>query len=148
MIPFIIPYYSYFNIKSDFVIPEFLSRDIQKINRTSGSDLEYLKNIYNFLTKKYYGDRVGSVLAINKSFKNTVERESGLLPCNIFNELFSSILIDSGRFDKQDINRVVVPLNFFIHQYLKVKINKEWVNIDPTYSKRGVVFGERAFLFR
>lgn len=148
MIPFIFPYYSYFSIKSDFVIPKFLSSDIQKINRTSGSNLEYLKNIYNFLTKKYYGDRIGSVLAINKSFKNTVERENGLLPCNIFNELFRSILIESGRFDTQDIKRVIVPLNFFIHQYLKVKVYGNWVNIDPTYNKMGVKFGEKAILLR
>lgn len=146
-IPLLVPFYSYSNTDPDPIVPSDFLKIIEKINMESKSNLDYLHKSYDYLTNKYYGSRIGFLYDIKASFSNIFSKKNGLLPCNIFNELLKIMLIKSGRFTNSGVKRKIVFLNFFIHQYLSVKVGDKWIIVDPTYSNMGIKFGNRAIFF-
>jgi hypothetical protein len=143
----IVPYYGFTPIKLPKKIPFSFLSIIEKIDKQSSSDMEYLKNCYEYLTTIYYGSRFEIFSKWKLAFADPFTQKNGFLPCNIFNFLLVVMLLKSGRFQSEEVNICVVFLNFFIHQYVKVKIDNTWICVDPTYKIYGVPFGKRAIGF-
>lgn len=143
----LVPYMGFGKTKIPKEIPDDLSDTIKDLNKNSTSDLDYLQNAYKYVTSKYYGSRFQTITKFWYAYKNVFNYKSGFLPCNGQNYLLSIILIKSGRFDAKDIKTRTVPLNFIIHQYLEVRVDDNWVNVDPWSKSLGKSFGQRAFLF-
>jgi hypothetical protein len=128
-------------------IPDDLLAVIHQIESESKSNLDFLQKAFEFITKTYTGARMKSVTNFWIAFEEPINHKSGFMPCTSQNYLLRLILIKSGRFTEADTKIKVVPFNFFIHQYLKVRIDNKWIDVDPWSAFLGLPFGKRSFLF-
>jgi len=143
----IVPYYGFKQSKDIVEMPEYFMKDIEEINLASKDNFGYLEKSYNYLSDKYYGSKTELFTRWQRAFDDIFVHKTGFIPCNVFNELLRTMLIKSGRFEDKDIKKRVTILNFFIHQYLQVKVNNKWVDVDLEYKKMGVPFGKHASIF-
>lgn len=72
----------------------------------------------------------------------------GYAHCNTQNYLLYLLLLASNLFSPVDIRIQTVFCNFFIHQYLQVRINGSWINVDPAGGTiRGLPIGRHISLW-
>ncbi|TSC68522.1 MAG: hypothetical protein G01um101456_609 [Parcubacteria group bacterium Gr01-1014_56] len=128
-------------------IPAELDQRIRQFDHESISNLDFLKKSYGFVTQTYQGSRFKTITNFWKAFQNPLNLKPGFMPCNGQNYLLRLMLIKSDRFTEKDIQIRIVPLNFFIHQYLRINVDGQWVEVDPWSAFLGVPFGKKsAFL--
>jgi len=125
-------------------IPAELTGVIQKLNTESKDDLEYLTKAYTFITSKYRGGRIKTITNFWVAFQDPIIRPAGFLPCTSQNYLLRLILVKSGRFKDSDIEIRVIPLNLFIHQYLRVRVGEKTIAVDPWSAFWGVPLGKKS----
>lgn len=142
----VVPYYGFNNPKRKKVPDEYL-KVIDEINNRSKNNVEYLKNVYDFLTSKYYGSKIELFTKWNYAFDDIFSHKMGFIPCNIFNQILKTMLLQSQRFEEKDIRKRIVLLNFFIHQYLQVRVEDKWIDVDLEYKNIGIPFGKHASIF-
>jgi hypothetical protein len=145
-IPLAVPYWKHNRVPA--IIPDELQNEIGELNKKSSTDEEFVKNAYLYITHKYYSGRFKTLVNARFAFDDPFSHPHGYLPCHLQNYILKIILIKSGRFGSRDIKSITVFLNFFIHQYLKVKVNGKWIFVDPAGTSLGVPFGKRAIGFR
>jgi len=112
----------------------------------SESKLDYLKYIYDEIGNKYTSrPRYYLREPFNKFFETNVsEIWEGTpdRPSTIQNYMLKLILIKSGRFIESDIVIINTYCVITPHQYLKVRLDKEWVNVDLWDREKPHEFGE------
>jgi hypothetical protein len=144
---FLVPFLGFKKAPLPKTLPADFEQAIDELNKKSKTNEEFLHNAYDFITKKYHGARMRTLTDWEYSFKHPFSHKPGYIPCTIHNYLLRILLVKSNRFSDDDIKTQVVFFNFFIHQYLKVKINNTWVAVDPNSRYQGVAFGKHAVLF-
>jgi len=126
-------------------IPKVIQLIIQELKR-SENQMDCLKKTYAILTSKYHGQKLGTFLRFFNLFTTDLEKiwkKSGPLHCTTFNYLFRVLLVRSGFFNEQDLEQKITFIYYIsIHQYLKVKVNSNYVNIDGWAKIYGVKFGD------
>lgn len=128
-------------------IPNELDQRIRQLNQESANSLDFLKKSYGFVTQTYSGSRIRTITNFWRAFQNPLELKSGFMPCNGQNYLLRLMLVKSGRFTENDIRIRTVPLNLFIHQYLRVNVEGRWIDVDPWSAFLGIPIGRKsAFL--
>jgi len=142
-----VPHYGFREAEIINNIPKDFLDEIENINSIPNNNFDFLKNSYDYLTSKYYGSKIELFTKWYYAFDGVFTHKTGFIPCNVFNELLRIMLIKSGRFDGKDIRKRVTFLNLFIHQYLQIKVNGKWVDVDMEYKNMGVVFGKHASIF-
>ena len=131
-------------------LPEFLPQDfsavIKQIDEESSDNFDFLQKVYEFVTSRYKGDRFKTVTNFWVAFEEPINHKRGFMPCTGQNYLTRLMLVKSGRFKDADIEIKVFPLNFFIHQYLRVRVDGRWVDVDPWSSFLGLSLGQKISL--
>jgi hypothetical protein len=128
------------------VIPTVLEEKIEEWEIDSSNQREYLEHAYNYIVENFYGSRIDTLIKPGRAFGNVFDKQPGFLPCTMQNYLLRIILVKSKWFKDSDIETVTVPLNLFIHQYLRIQIASEKTNADPWSNFLGLKLGERSFL--
>ena len=129
-------------------IPSELEQYIQQLSSESVTNLDLLKKSYDYVTGRYHGSRVKTIMNFWKAFQDPITARSGFMPCNGQNYLLRLMLIKSGRFTEGDVQVKVVPLNLFIHQYLQVNVDGCWIDVDPWSNFLAVPLGKRSAFIR
>jgi len=142
----IVPYFGYRKDQLPQEIPPVLEQLIQQFSNDSANDFDFLEKTYEYITSKYKGSRIKTITNFWRAFQNPVNAKAGFLPCNSQNYLLRLMLVKSGRFTENHIQVRVVPLNFFIHQYLRVNIDGQWINVDPWSRFLNIKLGGRSIL--
>jgi hypothetical protein len=143
----IIPHLGFVREKIPATIPLELQSKIEELNSSSKDDKDFLQKSYAYITQKYTGSRLKTVTQFWRAFNNVFAQSSGFLPCTGQNFLLRTLLVRSGRFTESDIKVKTVPLNFFIHQYLLVRVDGAWIAVDPWASFLKVPFGRKLVFF-
>jgi len=123
-------------------LPELTPPDWQKeidfLKASAAGAEEFLFLTYNYLGNKYFY-KSRPFFRRFKVFPNfstlfaspeDLYRIQGFLHCTQLNFLLRLFLVKSGFFKEEDIRRKHVLVNFFIHQYLQVKVNGKWLDVD------------------
>ena len=141
---FIVPYLGFKDDELPKDIPEDIINAVEKIKSKAESKRKFLELAYKYLGDKYYTGRLMTILKFPYLFKdlNTVWGMRGFMPCTRSNFLMRIFLIKSGFFQEDEIRRRHIFCNFLIHQYLRVKINNEWINVDVGEKQRGAPIGK------
>jgi len=132
----------------DDQVPEKIPADmldmIKQLAEKAGSAQHFLELSYEFLGKKYRSERFNTVLKFNYLFKDLDQawQASDYMPCTQSNFLLRIFLIKSGFFKDDDIKRKYVFANFVPHQYLQVRVNEQWINVDVGEKQRGLSLGK------
>ncbi len=143
----IVPNYGFIQSKVPQHIPEYFVKVIADIKSTSGTKEEFLRSAYDYITKTYTGGRFRTILYLRYVFDDPFSHKKGFIQCSVQNFLLRVMLVKSSMFEEKDVRTQTVFLNFFTHQYLKVKIHGKWIPIDPHTHSLGVPFGKRAIFF-
>ena len=112
-------------------IPEHLEKVIQDLNSRASDDEDYLFKTYEYVTKRFVGNRPKTVTQFWKAFQDPLKQKDGFLHCMGQNFILRTMLIKSGRFREQDVKVKTEALHIFIHQYLLVHIGDCKMQIDP-----------------
>ena len=144
----IVPYYGFKTSPLPNKIPQSFQAIIDSLNHKSIDNYDYLRKSYDYITDHYYGSRTDTLLKFWMAFQNPFKYDRGFMPCNTLNTLLKIMLIRSNRFKNSQIRTRVVFLNCFIHQFLEVKINDKWIQVDPSYKVYGIPFGRAAIGFK
>jgi hypothetical protein len=128
-------------------IPPSMQEIIDGLNGSSKDSREFVRKSYEYVTNRYTGSRVKTITRFWRAFGDVYEKDPGFLPCTGQNFFLRTLLVRSGRFQENDIKVRTVPLNFFIHQYLLVRVDGVWTPIDPWASFLNVPFGRKLAFF-
>lgn len=135
------------NLFVKYPIPDKLSPEMQKVTdelRELGSKEEVLERAYEILTLKYKGMRFATYVRLPLLFVHDTAKlwaKSGFLYCTAMNYLLRVLLVKSGWFLEEDIQRKYSLVWYIsIHQYLRVRISdSRYINVDiwnASYGKR------------
>ena len=130
-------------------ISDNINRKIQELKNKANSKNEFLKLAYDFLGSKYKTGRLLTFLKLHYLFKNVDEvwDMSGFMPCTQSGYLMRIFLIRSGFFKEEEICIKHTFVDFNIHQYLQVKINDVWLDVDVGEQQRGMLIGNHLKFF-
>lgn len=143
----VVPYYGFTKTKLPTKLPADWQVVVDDLKKTSKTQEAYLRNAFNYMTDHYVGGRFETFRYFFYMFENPFVHKGGFLQCHLQNYLLRTLLVKGGMFEEKDIEVHTEFLNFFTHQYLRVKVGDKWITIDPHTYSLGVPFGEKAFLF-
>jgi hypothetical protein len=126
-----------------------MGKEIEELKNKSNSPKEFLELTYNFLGTKYHSERLATVLKFHYLFKDLEDiwSRAGFIPCNQSNFLMRIFLVRSGFFKDEEIRRRHVFVNFVPHQYLQVKLDNKWLDVDVGEKYRGMPIGKHLKYF-
>lgn len=148
----VVPHFGFSPFPVSQKIPVELQQKINELKLSAESfgtaqDKEFLKSAYEFVTTKHHGERIKTLTEPWLAWQDPLSAQPGFTPCNISNQLLRTMLVVSGKFQNEDVQVRYTFLNFFIHQYLQVKVNDKWIDVDPWAKALGIEFGKHANLF-
>lgn len=130
-------------------IPDVLPDEIQKIIneiKKSPNQEKCLKRAYGVLISKYRGYRVKTYTKLFDVFKYDIAKlwnKNGFLHCTSLNYPLRVLLIKSGFFTENDIHLKWTHIWYISpHQYIQVKIDNEWINVDIWANTHGIKLGD------
>lgn len=129
-------------------IPVEFRQVISRLKSQSSTPEEFLHGAYDYLTDRYHGARLQTLFKWRYSFLNVFADPPGYIPCTVHNYLLRIMLVNSGFFTDEEIRIRTTFLNFFIHQYLLVQLDKQWIAVDPNSLYLGIPLGRHASFFR
>ena len=132
-------------------IPTEIKNKIVELENKSGSELEYLQVAYDFVTSRWHAGRLETIFYVPLAFRTNLSEilgQPGYGHCNTQNYFLYVLLVKSKYFKPEDIKLKTVFFNFFIHQYLQVRISGKFMDADPAgASIRGKQLGQRISFF-
>ena len=132
------------------VLPDEMQKIINEIKKSLNKE-ECLKKVYEILIAKYQGCRIKTYTKLFDAFKRdiaTLWSKNGFLHCTHINYVMKVLLIKSDFFKKEDIRLKWTQIWYISpHQYLQVKIDDKWINVDVWAYAYGIKFGDNAHGF-
>jgi hypothetical protein len=130
-------------------IPGSMGQAISVMKSKSVTPNEFLENAYELLGNKYKTGRLSTFLKFWYLFKGVDEiwNITGFVPCTQSNFILRIFLVQSGFFKDGDIALRRVFFNFSIHQYLQIKLEDHWIDVDVGEKQRGMSLGTSKKLF-
>jgi len=132
-------------------LPLEMESEVKKLKKIK-SKLAVLKEAYKFVSGNFgkYCKIYLNLLKLPRLYKKDVSSiwdykysDDPFLHCTQLNYLIRVLLIKSKKFKEKDIGLVnIFQWPPFIHQYLIIKIDKKFIDVDVWYSKLGIAFGK------
>ena len=130
-------------------IPSSLKVKINELRTRAKTKQEFLELAFDYIGNKYHSERFNTFLKFNYLFKDLddIFSRQGFIPCTQSNFLMRIFLIKSGFFKNNEIRRRHVFVNFVLHQYLQVKIDNKWIDVDVGEKCRNLPIGKHLKYF-
>jgi hypothetical protein len=132
-------------------LPVEAKQTIAELENGSADSKAYLKAAYDFTQSRWHATRGEALTQLVKLFREdfvSLWRQPGYAHCTTQNFILHTLLANSKFFKPQDIIVRHVFLNFVPHQYLRVRVGEQWVDVDPAAgSALGIPFGRHGSFF-
>lgn len=132
-------------------LPKELAEVVSEVKKTK-SKREALKKAYSIVTSRYKGDVVPTYTKFHRLFgwdAKSIWKEHGYLHCNKQNYILRLLLVKSGWFKESDLKQKKIMLcGLSPHQYLQVRVDGAWVDVDCWAAVFGVPIGKHATCMR
>lgn len=127
-----IPHLGFWKSKLPDKIPQSMSDKINELKRKSKSSSGFLRLAHEFLGNKYHTERLNTIFKFYYVFLDIdkVWEKSGFIHCTQSANMMRVFLVKSGLFRDKDIKIKHTFASFTIHQYLQVKIDDKWIDVD------------------
>ncbi len=144
-----IPYLGFEKAPLPDAIPKGMEREILRL-KGARSKKEFLQKTYDFLGNRFEGGRFRTFANFGLMFCpiDYLWAKKGFVQCTIHNHFLRIFLVRSGFFRDDEIRLRHTFLNFNIHQYVQVKLNGKWVDVDLSWRKYRIPLGSHASFFR
>lgn len=110
-----------------------------------------LQEAYVSLSSQFQGNRFYTISHFSELFERDTKklrRKSGAMHCTNINRLLIEDLLTSGLFTQEDIEKHWTLLWYISpHQYIRVKTEDGWINVDIWAQHFGIQFGDYAHGF-
>ena len=147
----VVPFMGFTKPKLPREIPQEITDVITAMEAKSQSQREYSAAAYKLVTSRWYAGRMSTLYYAPLAFRTELPilwSETGFAHCNTQNYILYILLARSRFFRPEDVTVKTVFFNFFIHQYLKVKIDTTWTDLDPAGAAiRGMPLGTHISFF-
>lgn len=135
---FAVPFMGWRGFKPPKEIPGEIKIKIAELEALAHNPQSYLQSVYDFVMEKNWTQwnhtRLRAAFRLRRAFVKDlgeIWRTRDFIYCTAINYLVYAMLTGSRYFKPSDIKVRHVFVNFFIHQYLRVKINGGWTDVDP-----------------
>lgn len=129
-------------------LPQEMTDVVARLNHEAENDEDYLHRAFDYVTDKYHGSRYKTITLFWYAWRDPLTAPQGFMHCTGVNYILRTLLVKSGRFTEHDIQIKTITTNLFIHQYLKVRLGDEWIDLDPWAHFTGVPFGKKSRIIR
>ncbi len=151
----VVPFMSFKGFEKPERVPEEIKGKISELENKSREPMSYLQAVYDLVLHKtlhqWKHSRFKAGIMFPRAFVKDLReiwQTNRFLYCTGINYLIYVMLINSRFFKHDDIKVRHVFVNFFIHQYLQVKVGDKWVGVDPAGTGiRGKPLGEHLSFF-
>lgn len=132
-------------------IPQDMENALWEIN-DSKNQYECLEKCYTLMNNKYKGYRIQTYLYLFHIFKSDIDilwQKKWFMHCTNMNYVMKTLLVTSIFFKEDDILLVWTHIWYMSpHQYMKVRVNNKWINIDIWATNYGIEFWDYAHWFQ
>jgi hypothetical protein len=127
-------------------IPLGMQKEIERLRSHAENKEDFLVKSLELLTTRYSGAMLRTITQLDLLFKDIdwVWKHRGFVHCTQQNLMLRIFLVRSGYFSDDDIRLRHTFFWLDIHQYMQLKLNGQWVNVDPWATFRGKPIGEHA----
>jgi hypothetical protein len=145
----IIPHYGFKEESVPDTIPRSMAKEIDNLKNQARTSEQFLKLAYDFVGLKYRSERLNTILKFHCLFK-TLDQAwamTGYVPCTISSYILKIFLVRSGFFKENEVGRKYSFVNFILHQYLRVKVDGQWLDVDVGERQRNLPLGQHLKYF-
>jgi len=132
-------------------LPAEATQTIADLENRSTDKKTYLKAVYDFVQSRWQATRGQALTKLSKLFREnfvSLWRQPGYAHCTTQNFILHTLLVNSKFFKADDVKVKHVFLNFVPHQYLRVRVGEQWIDVDPAAgSALGIPFGRHGSFF-
>ena len=141
---FFVPHLGFWKSKLPDRIPQSMADKINELKRKSKSSSDFLRLAHEFLGNKYHTERLNTIFKFYYVFLDIdkVWEKSGFIHCTQSANMMRVFLAKSGLFREEDIKIKHTFASFTIHQYLQVKIDDKWIDVDVGEKNVGIPLGK------
>jgi hypothetical protein len=134
----VVPFMDWEGFKPPRQTPEEVKAAIAELELRAHDQRSYLEAVYELVLDKtlhqYKHTRFKAAFYIPRAFVSDLSeiwQTHDFLYCTGINYLLYVLLIKSKYFKPEDVRVKHVFVNFFIHQYLQVRIGDRYIDVDP-----------------
>ncbi len=131
-------------------VPAELIEVVSKLENESLNAFDYANKAQDYIRQNWHIGRFEVFQHLPLAFRRDIHQiwqRKGYAHCTSINLLYVNLLTHSKFFAPEDILVKHKLFNFFIHQYLNVKIAGEWINADPSMTILKTPLGKKTGLF-
>lgn len=135
---FMVPFMGFGKWQEPENIPKEIQNQIVALESESSDARSYLEGIYKLVLDKTVNQwnhtRFRAAVNLPRAFVTDLDeiwQTKNFLYCTAINYLLFVMLVKSKFFNLADVRVKHVFVNFFIHQYLQIRINDRWIDVDP-----------------
>jgi hypothetical protein len=147
----VVPFMGFRMYRIPTEIPNEYRRLISEWEGKSLSQYDYLKQAYDFTTQNWKVEKFKAVTEFPKIFRRDLKGiwgDKGYIHCNTMVYVLGTFLVNSRFFKPEDIQVRHTLLNLVLHQYMKVRVGRQWLDVDPAGAYvRGKALGERCGIY-
>lgn len=150
----IIPYYGWKKRPLPKHISDQIQGEIDSLAKMYPNQGMFLRAVYELIAKRYPSKTVSTLLHIPTLFIHSPEKlwnmKGQFMACHQTSLLLRIFLVRSKLFTEDDIRVKYSMVNFNTHQYLQVKAEDAWIDVDVWGKKYGIPFGRpgSGFVFK
>lgn len=147
---FLVPFMGFGQYQPPREIPREMKDAIAELEAKSSDPRSFLENAYALVRSRWQATRLGTVRNLPLAFRTDLEElwsSPGYAHCHTINYLLRTILVRSKFFREGEVRTRHGFMNFFIHQYLQVRIRGRWTDADPSLAHLRLPIGRHASWF-
>jgi len=151
----VVPFMGFAQYNPPTNLPPEIKQAVADLENKSHNSVSYLQAVYDFIMEKnriqWKHSRFLAGTRLDRLFVKELKEiwdSQDFVYCQAINFVVFTLLANSKFFKAGDIKVQHTFLNFVLHQYLKVKVGDNWMDVDPAGSGiRGFGIGHHASFF-
>ncbi|MBI5220308.1 MAG: hypothetical protein HY978_00530 [Candidatus Liptonbacteria bacterium] len=145
----VLPFYG-FRKAPPSPLPDAIKIKVEELAAQSSDQLDFARKLYAFIRSGWGAARTKTIINLPLAFRKNLTaiwNQPGYAHCHTINHLYYSMLCASRWFDPGDVRIRYSFFNGVAHQYLQIRINGRWLDVDPSVTYLPLNFGERVRWF-
>lgn len=135
---FVVPFMGWGGFKPAVKVPDEIKAAIADLELRAHDQQSYLEAVFNLIMEKnerqWKHTRFKAATRLLRAFVTDLGEiwsTKDFLYCTSIDYLAAALLVNSKYFKSEDIKVRHTFVNFFIHQYIQVRVGDKWIDFDP-----------------
>ena len=131
-------------------LSEEILKEINILVQDSHDQRSFLDAVYAFVQERWRSEHLKTFLKLKLIFRTDIGEiwhSRGYAHCTTINFILYTMLVNSPYFKEEDIQIRHAFFNMVAHQYLRVRVDGQWLDVDPSTVYTHEPVGKRARWF-